>query len=103
MPRTNGFENFIRRLDHWSDHGKDFGNCTVTQYEEMADAFLTEDIRYGVLECYRKCGDRIRYDPSSGAFGILSRDMIIKTFFKPIPCCWLPPGIYLPHICHGQP
>jgi hypothetical protein len=68
----------------------------------MADHFLTERLRVGVLECRRTSGELIRYDTVSWAFGILSTDGMIKTYFKPIPCSMLPPGYALPGDCHGH-
>ena len=102
MPNTNGFENALKRLEHFMDHGRDFGNCTIAEYEQMADVFLTEPLRSGVLECHRKSGARLRYDQTTGAFGILDKDAIIRTYFKPIPCWWLPVGYASAGNCHGH-
>jgi pyocin large subunit-like protein len=103
MPRSNGFEDAIARLDHWGDHKGDFGNCTVDEYVAMADTFLTEPRKPSVEECFRKCGDRLRYDRNTGAFGIITKDAIIKTYFRPIPCWGIPNG-YPKKIgdCHGH-
>ncbi len=103
MPRANGFQTKARRQAHFADHGGDFGNCTIVEYEQMADHFLTEPLRAGVIECRRRSsGALIRYDQTTGAFGILSTDGIIRTYFKPIPYWRIPPGYVLPGNCHGH-
>ncbi len=67
----------------------------------MADVFVTEPLRPSVLECRRRSsGARIRYDQSNGAFSILSTDGTIRTYFKAIPCWWLPQGYS--SYCHGH-
>jgi pyocin large subunit-like protein len=98
--RTNGFEDIVKRFEHYMDHKQDFGNCTIAEYEEMADVFLTEVKRDDVMECTRRCGDRLRYDTRTGTFGILSKNAMIKTYFKPIPCSEVPAGVYKD--CHGH-
>lgn len=101
MPLTNGFASPSKRFDHWNYHGGDFGPCNVFQYEQMADNFLGGPCPVGVFECVRRSGDRIRYDQGTGTFGIISRNAIIKTYFKPIPCSLLPVGYTSMH-CHGH-
>ncbi len=64
----------------------------------MADNFLTGRKPPGVLQRVRSSnGDIIRFDPATGAYGTVSRDGTIRTFFKPGPKSptnprgWYPP------------
>lgn len=58
----------------------------------MADDFLGSVKPINVLECNRKRGDTIRYDPSTEAYGVLDKNDVIRTYFKPTPCVAVPPA-----------
>lgn len=109
IPHTNGFIDKTERLQHWSDHAQDFGSGhSEMRYEYMADRFLTGPLIPVVLDCRRirrtnRYGDYIRFNQTTGEFGVLSKSGIIKTYFKPMPCCWLPAGYARPGVCHGEP
>ena len=103
MPRTRGFSDKKLRLRHWSDHGQDFATAiTVAQYEAMADRFLSQALCPTMIPCNRKHGDHVRYDQATGTFGVLSADGIIRTYFKPVPCAWIPPAFVNPRWCHAH-
>jgi pyocin large subunit-like protein len=87
---TNGFESEAQLNDHFQEHGGDFRASNATDYEQMADAFLGGSKPETVHECIRSCGMKLRYDPADEAFGIIDRENIIKTYFKPVPCSSLP-------------
>jgi hypothetical protein len=102
IPRTLGFEDDGRRLDHWSRHGQDFAHrVSIAKYEAMADRFLTDrSLRPSLRCCTRPRGYKIRYDEETGAFGVLSPDGMIRTYMKPIPCCWVPVAFVDKRYCH---
>jgi hypothetical protein len=83
---TNGFESIAQLNRHFQEHGDDFGASNPSEYEEMADVFLSQEKLETVHECVRVSGARLRYDPSTEAFGILDRTGVIRTYFKPVPC-----------------
>jgi pyocin large subunit-like protein len=83
---TNGFESVAQLNHHFQEHGSDFGASNASDYERMADGFLGGSKADAVHECIRSCGMKLRYDPADEAFGIIDRDDIIRTYFKPVPC-----------------
>lgn len=85
MPFTKGFASTIELEVHFSDHGHEFGATSADEYGSMADGFLGGPIGPNTLESVRKNGDRLRYDPTTDEFGVLRRDMVIKTYFVPDP------------------
>lgn len=47
--------------------------------------FLTSPLGEGMIERFRDGnGDLVRYDMESGAYGVLSNQGVIRTFFVPI-------------------
>jgi pyocin large subunit-like protein len=90
---TKGFESIEQMNRHFSEHGDDFGARSAVEYEEMADRFLSGDKSESMHECTRACGMKLRYDQNSEAFGVLDRDRIIRTYFRPVPCSSLPGAI----------
>jgi hypothetical protein len=90
MPSTMGFINARQLRLHHAEHGVDFGAITADQYEGMADKFLGNPKPPHVYECTRSRGDVIRFDPHSQEYGVLDKNGIIRTYFKPIPCISLP-------------
>jgi len=87
---TKGFESIEQLKRHFSEHGDDFRASNHEDYEQMADAFLGGEKQEGVHECVRACGARLRYDPSNEAFGVLDAMLVIRTYYKPIPCSSVP-------------
>jgi len=90
---TNGFESLSQLNEHFQEHGSDFGAPNAGDYERMADAFLGGSKLETVHECVRSCGMKLRYDPADEVFGIIDREDIIKTYFKPVPCSSLPGAV----------
>lgn len=72
-------------LQHFQDHGPEFGAATEVEYEELADRFLAGPRGLGTLECARVRGDIVRFNPTTDEFGVISSDGIIRTYFKPDP------------------
>lgn len=71
------------------EHGVEFGAITAQDYEQMAYIFLKSPQSPSVLQCTRRKGDLVRFDPTSGTYGVLDHNNIVRTFFKPIPCASL--------------
>jgi len=87
---TNGFESIQELRRHFQEHGADFGASNANEYEQMADVFLGGSKPDRVHECVRAGGAKLRYDPTDEAFGILDSALVIRTYFKPVPCSSLP-------------
>ncbi len=79
------FANPEKLTQHFNDHAADFGSKSELEYLQEAQKFLTEKPRKGVLEGFKKSGDLVRFNPQTDQFSVLSRDNIIKTYFKPDP------------------
>jgi filamentous hemagglutinin len=73
-------------LDHFDKHRHEFPpGMTIGEYETRARAFLSGDAPPDVLQCRRKNGDIVRYDPSTEEMGVLSSSGVIRTYFIPQP------------------
>lgn len=71
--------------DHWKKHGAEFPELhNSTEYMEYAYNFLNDPPR-GTLTKFRRNGDIIRYHPDSNTFGVLSKEGLPKTLFRPDP------------------
>src|SRR5437868_11790145 len=70
--RTNGFITLGDLLQHFSDHGSDFTAQSPTEYELLADKFLSGCLQKGTLECIRSpSGVKLRYNTLTEEFGVL--------------------------------
>lgn len=89
--------------DHHRRHQADFVGISMTDYEKLADQFITKPATSSIRECTRRVGgDRIRYDTITTEFAVQSRSGIVRTYYKPRPCRSIPAG--LPRVrCHGFP
>ena len=67
------FKHRYDRERHFVRHGQQFSVGNADQYERLADQFLIGPVREGALECFRTNGDRVRFDPRTEEFGVLSR------------------------------
>ena len=95
-----GFATDIERQEHFYDHGSDFGAADVTEYERMAVSFLGPDRPMGVLQCSRRRGDVVRFDPTSNTLGVMALDGTIRTYFKPVRCIDLAAALAAIKRCH---
>ncbi|HUZ23326.1 MAG TPA: hypothetical protein VMV07_06125, partial [Streptosporangiaceae bacterium] len=59
----------------------EFGS--FSEYRAAARQFMGGGTPSGVMEGIRSNGDLLRFDPSSGYFGIQSGGGVIRTFFRP--------------------
>jgi filamentous hemagglutinin len=82
-----GFRTRGRLIQHFDDHGSDFGAADEAYYESLADAFLGGPKGDTVLECTRRYLDhaRLRYNYVTQEFGVLAADNYILTYYKPDP------------------
>ena len=74
-------------LRHFARHGAEFNARNAAAYERMADDFMDGPLPSGMLECKRKDGGRVRFDPITSALGIVTKDGDIATYFlnRPLP------------------
>ena len=84
MPYTRGFDP-SELLDHFDRHGAEVGAASPEEYQWKADTFLGRPLEPPIRECKRNNGDRVRFDPRTDEFGILSAHDVIRTYFTPKP------------------
>ena len=87
VPNTNGFKTLAQ---HYADHGGEFGTTTEAEYFRLADELWASPKPLHIKECKRKKGDIVRFDTLSESFGVVDKNNVIRTFFKPIPCHTIP-------------
>ena len=87
---TKGFVNPRQRIRHFTEHGGDFGASNAEEYELKADMFLGPAKAPVVQQCTRRKGDVIRYNPHTEEYGVVDKDGIIRTYYKPVPCTTVP-------------
>jgi len=103
---TRGFLNSGQLNRHYQAHGAEFECASAAEYEEQADTFLSGSLSTSAFQCVRKQGDLVRYDTSTQAYGVLDKNRVIRTFFKPVPCASVPAlarkAVAQSGRCHGQ-
>jgi len=78
------FKTTQQRIQHFGDHGGDFGAANDAHYQSLAAAFLGGSPTRTTLQSKRpRESDIIRYNPTTNEFGIISYDGYIRTYFKP--------------------
>lgn len=101
LAHTNGFKRQGDLDRHFSLHGVEFAATSPDEYEAMADSFIGGPKAEGVMECSRKSGQLVRFNPRSQEYGVLSPEGNILTYFKPRPCATIPH--WQPKVnCHGE-
>ena len=70
---------------HFIRHELEFGVGTAEEYEALADAFMLDARRAGVLECNRANRDLVRFDPSTKEYGVLAKAGFILTYMIVTP------------------
>jgi pyocin large subunit-like protein len=69
--------------EHYAKHGREFGRISADEYLRLAQA-LRDTVPGGdILEIERADGVISRFDRSSGSFLAFSKDLVIRTFFRP--------------------
>jgi filamentous hemagglutinin len=72
--------------EHFDAHGPEFGATDEDDYKQIAAAFLSSNVPPQALECVRLADKAsIRNNWVTQAFGILSAENYIQTYFKPDP------------------
>jgi len=81
-----GFIGNVERENHFQLHGSEFKPrfASAADYETAAIAFLAGPLA-GRMECVRRNGDTIRFDPVTNEFAICDRDSVLKTYYRPNP------------------
>ena len=74
-----------RRLfeEHYSKHGREFGNISPQEYLARAQALRDAPAGGPILQAVTPDGIVSRFDRRSGAFGAYNPDRTIRTFFIP--------------------
>jgi hypothetical protein len=67
-------------LPHFEKHGSEFGYQNALQYLTGARALIN---RKGVETFTRKNGDLLFYDGATNEFAAMTRDGVIRTYFRP--------------------
>ena len=104
-PYTKGFRP-TELLQHFSDHGAEFGLTAVDDYVRLADALWIDPRPAHVEQCVRMGGDTVRFDTLTNAYGVVDNFNYIRTLFVPIPCATLTPAqraAMRPGGCHNEP
>lgn len=79
------FKNRHNLERHFVRHGQEFGTATAADYEKRADAFMTASLPAGMLECHRRNGDCVRFNPKTKHFGVSTSAGDILTFMIVTP------------------
>jgi hypothetical protein len=76
------FENPRQLAIHFAKHAHKFGLTTEREYEEMADAFMSQPLNADLYECVSPHRSRLRYrlQGSTLYFGIAARVTVLVTF-----------------------
>ncbi|WP_018130917.1 hypothetical protein [Effusibacillus pohliae] len=71
---------------HYQKHvieQKEFGNISKQEYLKRAQTLVTSPPGDSILTKTRSNGDRLYYNKTTNEFAAVTKDGIIKTFFKP--------------------
>lgn len=80
--RLTGVQN---ALGHWGKHGADFPDLQNSkQYVDRAYDFMTSPDP-AIQEKIRANGDFVRYNAGTDEFGVMTRDGVMRTYYKPDP------------------
>ena len=74
------FASWDKLFQHFRKHAAEFGYSTPSEYLHGAQKLIA---REGVFRYVRPNGDVLFYDPSTNEFAVLSKEGIIRTYFKP--------------------
>ncbi|MBD2515560.1 hypothetical protein H6G93_11150 [Nostoc sp. FACHB-973] len=69
---------------HFAKHGAQFGAKTAQDYEQLAINFMKQQ-KSSIQEYTRKNGDVVRFNKDTDEFGIMTKDGVLRTYFKPDP------------------
>lgn len=66
---------------HAFDHGGVFGDTTPEEYQKQAMTFMSGPLPWHVMQLKRPNGEYVRWNSSTGQFGVCFKDSRIKTYF----------------------
>lgn len=69
---------------HYTKHAKEFGKLTETEYLKLANQLFSEPLSDDVEQITRSDGSVSKYKFSTNEFLAITKDGVIKTYFKPI-------------------
>ncbi|MEQ8749527.1 MAG: RHS repeat-associated core domain-containing protein, partial [Amphiplicatus sp.] len=72
-------------LRHFTKHGARIGAKSAGAYRGQASRFLTGRPGSGVLQRVRTNRDVVRFNPRTDQFGVIRRDNVIRTYYRPDP------------------
>ena len=78
-----GFRSRAQFNEHYSKHGREFGNVSQQQYLELAQQLRDAPVGGPILEARKPGGVFTKFDRAHGYFGAYNRDLTIRTFFVP--------------------
>ena len=78
-----GFRSRRQFEEHFSKHGREFGNISPQEYLARAQALRDAPAGGPILQAVTPDGIVSRFDRRSGAFGAYNPDRTIRTFFIP--------------------
>jgi pyocin large subunit-like protein len=78
-----GFRSRAQFDEHYSKHGREFGQVSQQQYLELAQELRDARVGGPILEAKKPGGVFTRFDRNHGYFGAYNRDLTIRTFFVP--------------------
>ncbi|MCT9852043.1 SAR2788 family putative toxin [Priestia megaterium] len=76
------FSNSSLLDSHYKDHKAEFGNISKSQYLTRAQSLAGVDAKH-VLTKKRSNGDILKYNTNTNELLVLTKNDVIKTFFKP--------------------
>lgn len=79
---TSNFSGPEKLLEHFQKHGSEFGYQTADEYLQGARSLTGGGT--GIETFTRANGDKLFYNTATNEFGVMSKDGIIRTYFKPV-------------------
>ncbi|HVB62629.1 MAG TPA: hypothetical protein VNE61_15665 [Ktedonobacteraceae bacterium] len=78
----SGFADDAKLTDHFNRHGSDFGATSKEIYQQQANDFLSGVPDDSAVQLTRTNGDVVRWDPSTGEFGVVSSTGGVRTYYS---------------------
>jgi pyocin large subunit-like protein len=105
VPVATFFGSVDSRIEHFENHGDDFGLTDDADYQAEARNFLNADrtIFVDIQECERSNGDVIRFNAVTNQYAVMTMGGGIKTYYKPMPRHLAPPSYPRWKITHPYP
>jgi pyocin large subunit-like protein len=72
-------------MDHFQRHGRELNLVTPDEYEAAAIALFAADLSPTMHECTRPSHDLARWDKVYDRFGVLAKDLFVRTLYLLTP------------------